>query len=118
MNVYFVFDDGTLVTPPLTGTILEGVTRDAMLTMAAEHGHDGRGTADRHRRVAPGVASGAITEVFACGTAAVVTPLGRCLARGRAHDAARTPVTETCATRWSTSSTAGPDPHGWMHRVP
>ena len=39
MNVYFVFDDGTLVTPPVSGTILEGVTRDAILTIAAEHGH-------------------------------------------------------------------------------
>ena len=34
MNVFFVFDDGTLVTPPLTGTILPGITRDSVLTLA------------------------------------------------------------------------------------
>ena len=82
MNVYFVFDDGTLVTPPVSGTILEGVTRDTILTIAAEHGH---ATVERPIDIdewRAGVASGRITEVFACGTAAVVTPLGRLAWRG------------------------------------
>ncbi len=82
MNVYFVFDDGTLVTPPVSGTILEGVTRDAILTIAGEHGH---ATSQRPIDIdewRSGVASGRITEVFACGTAAVVTPLGRLAWRG------------------------------------
>jgi branched-chain amino acid aminotransferase len=76
MNLYFVFADGRLVTPEL-GTILEGVTRSSILTLAKEQGLD-----VEERRISidewrDGVASGAISEVFACGTAAVITPVGR-----------------------------------------
>jgi branched-chain amino acid aminotransferase len=75
MNLYFVFKDGRLVTPEL-GTILEGVTRSSLLTLAKEHGLD-----VEERRISidewrSGVESGDITEVFACGTAAVITPVG------------------------------------------
>jgi len=38
MNLYFVFNDGSLVTPPLTGTILPGITRDSLLALAREEG--------------------------------------------------------------------------------
>jgi branched-chain amino acid aminotransferase len=76
MNLYFVYADGRLVTPEL-GTILEGVTRSSILTLAKEEGLD-----VEERRLGidewrDGVASGAITEVFACGTAAVITPVGK-----------------------------------------
>lgn len=77
MNLFFVHADGTLVTPELTGTILEGITRSSILTLAAE-----AGLSVTERRVPidewqKGAASGEITEVFACGTAAVVTPVSR-----------------------------------------
>ena len=39
MNLYFVHDDGTIVTPELTGTILEGITRDSIIELAGELGH-------------------------------------------------------------------------------
>ncbi|WFE34157.1 branched-chain amino acid aminotransferase [Micromonospora sp. WMMD975] len=76
MNVFFVYDDGSLVTPPLGGTILPGITRDAILTLAAEAGH-----AVHERPVSfadwqADAASGRLREVFACGTAAVITPIG------------------------------------------
>ncbi len=77
MNLYFVHADGTLVTPELTGTILEGVTRSSILDIGAELGltvQERKVSVDEWR---DGVVSGEITEVFACGTAAVVTPLGR-----------------------------------------
>ena len=77
MNLYFVHADGSIVTPELTGTILEGVTRSSILDLGAELGHkveERRVSIDEWRE---GVASGEITEVFACGTAAVITPLGR-----------------------------------------
>jgi len=76
MNLFFVHDDGTLVTPELTGTILPGVTRDSVLVLAAELGlkvDERRVSVDEWR---DGVASGQIVEVFACGTAAVITPIG------------------------------------------
>lgn len=75
MNLYFVYGDGLIVTPE-TGTILEGITRSAIMDLAAELGHkveERRFSIDEWR---DGVTTGEITEVFACGTAAVVTPVG------------------------------------------
>ncbi|MGV1009382.1 MAG: branched-chain amino acid aminotransferase [Dermatophilaceae bacterium] len=76
MNLFFVTDSGQLLTPELTGTILEGVTRDSILDMAKD-----LGLTPLERRIPieewkDGVRSGQITEVFACGTAAVLTPVG------------------------------------------
>lgn len=77
MNLFFVFSDGRLVTPALTGTILEGVTRDSVLTLASEMGltpEERKISIDEWR---DGVTSGEIVEVFACGTAAVITSIGK-----------------------------------------
>ena len=77
MNIYFVHADGTLVTPATSGTILEGITRSSILQLGGELGlkvQERNVDVDEWRE---GVKSGAITEVFACGTAAVVTPVGR-----------------------------------------
>src|SRR3954453_10254158 len=79
MNLYFVYGSGEnarIVTPALTGTLLPGVTRDSLLTLATELGYsaeEGKISTDEWRE---GNASGALTEVFACGTAAVITPVG------------------------------------------
>ena len=74
MNVYLVTADGELVTPELTGSILEGVTRDSILTLADElrpHPVERRiGITE----LLDSLASGQVTELFACGTAAVITP--------------------------------------------
>lgn len=77
MNLFFVFDDGRIVTPPLTGTILPGITRDSLITLAREEGlevAEKRYSLDQWREDA---GSGKLVETFACGTAAVVTPVGR-----------------------------------------
>jgi branched-chain amino acid aminotransferase len=76
MNVYLVTTEKELITPELTGSILEGVTRDSILTLAPEFG-----LTPVERRIAldellDGVSSGKVTELFACGTAAVITPIG------------------------------------------
>lgn len=77
MNVFFVFGgENKIVTPELTGTILEGVTRDSILQIARD-----RGMTVEERKITlqewkDGVANGDITEVFACGTAAVIAPIG------------------------------------------
>lgn len=81
MNVVFVRKDGTLVTP-WSESILDGITRNSLLQLAEDRGHT------VERRLVPlaewreGVASGDIVEVFACGTAAVVTPIGTLKAAG------------------------------------
>ena len=75
MNMYFVYKDGRIVTPAL-GTILEGITRGSIIELAGKMGHqveERRISIDEWR---DGVTSGEITEIFACGTAAVVTPVG------------------------------------------
>lgn len=76
MNVFFVFDDGTLQTPPLTDTILAGVTRDSLLTLARDMGLTVREELYSIEQWEADAKSGRLTEAFACGTAAVVTPIG------------------------------------------
>ena len=81
MNVVFVYRDGTVVTPD-SPSILEGITRDSLLQLAADRGHNVERRAVSLAQWRDGVASGDIAEVFACGTAAVVTPIGALKARG------------------------------------
>jgi branched-chain amino acid aminotransferase len=76
MNLFLVYADGRIATPELTGSILEGVTRSSILQLAKE-----MGLHPEERRIPiqewkDGAASGEITEIFACGTAAVITPVG------------------------------------------
>jgi branched-chain amino acid aminotransferase len=75
MNLYFVYGN-RIVTPELTGSLLPGITRDSLLSIAADLGYEageGRISVDDWQR---GNADGTLTEVFACGTAAVITPVG------------------------------------------
>ena len=83
MNLFFVRDSaGTagrpwIATPPLTGTLLPGITRDSLLKLAPDLGIkavEERITIDQWQAEC---AAGELTEVFACGTAAVITPVGR-----------------------------------------
>jgi branched-chain amino acid aminotransferase len=75
MNVVFVMKDGTLVTPE-SESILAGITRDSILQLAEDRGHRVERRPVSLTEWREGVASGDIVEVFACGTAAVVTPIG------------------------------------------
>jgi branched-chain amino acid aminotransferase len=77
MNVCFVFDDGTIQTPPLSDTILHGVTRDCLLTLAREEGLTVREEPYAIDQWKADAESGRLVESFACGTAAVVTPIGK-----------------------------------------
>jgi branched-chain amino acid aminotransferase len=122
MNMYFVFADGRVATPE-TGTILEGITRSAIIELAGKMGHrveERRISIDEWR---DGVAGGEITEVFACGTAAVVTPVGRLL-----WDGGETPSATgdeqggelTMRLRQELVDIQygrAEDSFGWMHRV-
>ena len=76
MNVFFVFDDGSLQTPPLTDTILAGITRDSILTLARDMGITVREEPYSIDQWEADARSGRLAEAFACGTAAVVTPIG------------------------------------------
>ncbi len=76
MNILFVMDDGSLVTPPLTGTILPGITRDSVIKLAQRSGRRVEERPVSFDEWREGAASGRIREAFACGTAAVITPIG------------------------------------------
>ncbi len=76
MNLFFVFDDGSIQTPPLNGTILPGITRDCLLMLARADGLTVREVPYAIDEWRADAMSGRLTEAFACGTAAVVTPVG------------------------------------------
>ena len=121
MNLFFVHDDGSIVTPELSGSILPGVTRDAVLTLAGELGHktdERRIDVDEWR---DGVASGRVAEVFACGTAAVITPVGMLKWRGgeaATGDGGTGPVTQRLReTLLDIQQGRSADTHSWLHRV-
>jgi branched-chain amino acid aminotransferase len=124
MNLFVVFGSGRdarIMTPALTGTLLPGITRDALLTLGADLGipaSEGRLSVEQWRA---GCASGEITEVFACGTAAVVTPVGAVKAAASSWtvgDGKPGPVTlrlrqELLGIQFGQL----PDPHGWIHKI-
>jgi len=76
MNIFFVFDDGSLRTPPLSGTILPGITRDSIMQIARAAGTEVREVPYAIDQWRADAASGHLREVFACGTAAVIAPIG------------------------------------------
>ena len=121
MNLYFAFDDGSLITPPLTGTILPGITRDSIMQLAREEGlevREERYSLDQWRDDA---ASGKLIEAFACGTAAAVTPVGKIAG----HDGEFTvgsggpgQLTERLKARLvAIQRGEAADTHGWVMRL-
>ena len=120
MNLFFVYDDGSIVTPELNGSILAGITRSSLLTLAEERGHkavERRISVDEWRT---DVAAGHITEVFACGTAAVISSLDRLVWRD-----GELPIREDVGpvaielrdALLDVQHGAVEDTHGWLHRV-
>lgn len=77
MNLFFVMADGSIVTPPLSGTILPGITRESLIALAREEGLTVREERYALEQWRADAASGRLVETFACGTAAVVTPVGQ-----------------------------------------
>lgn len=75
MNFFVVTSDKKLITPPTSGTILNGITRDSILTLAADFGLTPDVRPLSLSELYAGIDSGSITEAFACGTAAVLTPI-------------------------------------------
>ena len=124
MNLYFVKgkgSDATIFTPKLTGTLLAGITRDSILTVAKDLGYkveEGMISTDEWR---DGIASGEISEIFACGTAAVVSPVGAAKsAQGTwvTGDGQPGPITmQIRETLLGIQHGTIEDKHGWNKRV-
>ena len=121
MNLYFVYGSGKdarLMTPSLTGSLLPGITRDSLLTLAADLGYrieQGRLSTDQWQADCD---AGRITEVFACGTAAVITPVGSVKSRTtdwNVADGAAGPITMQLRNALLDIQTGvAADPHGWL----
>ncbi len=124
MNLFFVYGSGSsarVMTPALTGSLLEGVTRDSLLTLAADLGIPADEGAISVTDWREGCAAGEITEVFACGTAAVITPVGAVKSTGgdwTIGDGAPGPVTRRLREHLlGIQFGQFPDPHGWVHKI-
>ncbi|MCL2422769.1 MAG: branched-chain amino acid aminotransferase [Micrococcales bacterium] len=121
MNVMVVYSDGTVRTPPVSDAILEGVTRSSILTLLTDAGHDVEEAPVALADLLDGIASGAVAEVFACGTAAVMTPIGRLVGDDfdvTVADGQAGPVTtSTRAELTDIQYGRRPDRHSWLHRL-
>jgi branched-chain amino acid aminotransferase len=120
MNLVFVLD-GVVTTPPTSGTILAGITRESIGVLCHEIGLPFVERAIHIEEVFQGLASGDCSEIFGCGTAAVVSPVGELVDGDTVYkvgNAAEGPV----AKRLREALTAlqfgtAPDTHGWMVEV-
>ncbi|MFC5753973.1 branched-chain amino acid aminotransferase [Actinomadura rugatobispora] len=129
MNLMFVYGSGEdgpgrgprLLTPALTGTLLPGITRDSMLKLAPDLGipvEEGKISVDEWQA---GCASGEITEVFGCGTAAVISPVGQVkgadrewsIGDGEPGEISMRLREELIGIQYG----ARPDPYGWVHKI-
>ena len=121
MNVFFVFDDGSMATPPLNGTILPGITRDSILTLARAQGLTVREEPYAIDQWRADAQSGRLVEAFACGTAAVVTPIGQVVSpEGRftiGDGGAGARTRDLRAQLVAIQRGQAPDPHGWVRRL-
>jgi branched-chain amino acid aminotransferase len=120
MNLVLVTKDGTLITPK-SETILPGITRDSILQLAEDEGHRVERRAVSIDEWREGVDSGDITEAFACGTAAVVTPIGQLKTSEFTIGSADQPAGElTMALRQKLTDIQygrAEDRYGWMTRL-
>ncbi len=120
-NIFFVLDDGTVVTPELSGAILPGVTREAVLQLARDMGHPVEERLVDIEEWRDGARTGRITEVFAGGTAAVLTPVGSLRwPGGEVTTGDGTPGETTVALRTALMDLQygrARDPYGWRHQV-
>jgi branched-chain amino acid aminotransferase len=121
MNVYLVTADNELITPELTGSILEGVTRESILTLAGEFGLTPVERKIAIAELVDGISSGQVTELFACGTAAVITPIAMLKDEEGTYVVGSGETGETTAALRKNlldiQYGRAADTHGWLRRV-
>jgi len=121
MNIFFVFDDGSVITPPLTGTILPGITRASIIELLKRGGVR---VAERPYAIEQwreDARSGRLREAFACGTAAVIAPIGKVRSSigewliGSGEGGPLTAEIKAALVGIQTGSLEGPE--GWVRRL-
>ncbi len=121
MNIFFVKND-ELVTPPLTGTILPGNTRESVLTLATDLGYTAKEEKLSIDEIAESIQKGQITEVFGCGTAAIIAPVGNLvyndqkftISEGQVGSITRHLYDELTGIQYGEKE----DRFNWMHIIP
>jgi branched-chain amino acid aminotransferase len=120
MNICFVFD-GRIITSPLKGTILDGITRRSILALAGEMGYEIEERALAIDEILEGAESGRLEEAFGTGTAVVVSPVGQFIYRDRTvslGDGSPGPLTlKLYETLTGIQYGRIPDPHGWVEPI-
>ncbi len=120
MNLMFVFD-GVVTTAPTSGTILAGITRESLGVLCKELQLPFVERAIHIEEVYQGLARGDCTEVFGCGTAAVISPVGELLDGDKLYrvgDGNEGPVAKRLReTLTAIQFGTAPDTHGWMVKV-
>ena len=121
MNVVVVLASGEVATPALDGSILEGVTRASIMTLLRDAGHDVVEREVPLAEVLAGLRTGGVAEMFACGTGAVVSSIGRLVGQGfdlAVGGGGTGPVTAAVRRRLTDIQYGrADDVHGWMHRL-
>jgi branched-chain amino acid aminotransferase len=121
MNVIAITAEGQVVTPPVSGTILEGVTRGSILQLVRDRGMEVSERPVSLEWLLQGVKDGSIAEVFACGTAAVITPVGRLAGEGFDVTVAGGQPGELTLSLYRELTDIqygrGEDKHGWTYRL-
>jgi branched-chain amino acid aminotransferase len=109
------------MTPALTGSILRGVTRDSVLRLAPDLGYEVCEERLDLNRIWADLRSGAITEAFGMGTAAVIAPVGKF-----GTDDEEIPINDDQAGPVATHLFKAltdiqygrvPDPYGWTYTI-
>lgn len=121
MNICFVYGGKQIVTPALSGSILPGVTRKSVIQLGRDLGYEvSEETIDVYEMLAD-VRAGRITEVFGCGTAAVIAPVGRfgygdeeyVVNDNQVGPVARCLYDELTGIQFGNR----PDPYGWIYTI-
>ena len=118
MNMFVVMADGSVRTPELTGVILEGGTRSAICRLLRDEGVDVREERIALDELVEGMRCGEVAEVFACGTAAVVTPITRLASDDFDVELPVGERTKSIHQRLTDIQLGrAEDPYGWMYRI-
>ncbi|MHA2224369.1 MAG: branched-chain amino acid aminotransferase [Candidatus Hodarchaeales archaeon] len=120
-NCFFVYED-ILYTAPLTsGTILPGVTRESTIKLARDMGYTVKEETMSIDVIIEGIHNGKVSEIFNCGTAASITPIGNLHYQGKEHIINNSEIGEISKNLYTrlTNIQYGrtEDPYGWMMRV-
>ena len=124
MNIMFVYKEKgetVIVTPELTGSLLPGITRRSLLQLAQDLGFKSEERRISTEEWEAALLEGRMTEAFACGTAAVITPIGTVKSR-KGEWVINNRETGPVAARMreallNLQHGISPDSYGWLHEV-